>query len=416
MNTVEKGDSLEQQLYEFLLEQKRRDDWVYQVYPAKLCKISKKKKYHCRERNGDVEFDVVLEIFREEGTAPHNTVVFECKNHKASVHEREITDFSHKLGRIFGHAAKGVFVSASRLQSGAANVAKSRGIGIVKFDVNGMEIIADRTVRPGTRSSLLNAQVFEGARRTVSLKFSAYDNGKYFSSLPQLLTSFDKNPEPEKEEQYEASSGIVPYVSESSIEKLANIVLSNIDYHGGKVDLGLACRNHNLTVVHSDKFTFDNDGNAILGSMKFDEMALLINKHNNQYRERFTIAHELGHFVLGHGDYLRSDTVLEKNLLIADDSSEELNYERLEYQANIFASLLLLPRAEFMIELELQRKRLNYIDKGFGYIFVDDQPCNYALYNEFISALSDHFSVSKQAVDIRVKQTGLVNDQRKHRY
>jgi len=47
MNTTEKGNKLEDKLYEYLLDQQRHDNLVYDVYPASHCKVHRKQKYYC---------------------------------------------------------------------------------------------------------------------------------------------------------------------------------------------------------------------------------------------------------------------------------------------------------------------------------------------------------------------------------
>jgi Zn-dependent peptidase ImmA (M78 family) len=95
------------------------------------------------------------------------------------------------------------------------------------------------------------------------------------------------------------------------------------------------------------------------------------------------------------------------------ETDNKFNYERLEIQANIFASDLLLPAQMFRMKIDEYRRYLGIVDKGHGYIFVDDQPCNYELYIPLLSALSSYFEVSKRAVEIKLKRMGLLKDQRR---
>jgi Zn-dependent peptidase ImmA (M78 family) len=84
----------------------------------------------------------------------------------------------------------------------------------------------------------------------------------------------------------------------------------------------------------------------------------------------------------------------------------------MERQANRFASHLLLPSFSFATKVSELRDTFGIKDRGHGYIFVDDQPCNYSPYNDFLSELSLHFETSKQAIEIRLNQMGLLNDRR----
>ncbi len=62
MNTTEKGNKLEDQLYDYLYGQLVSGKHVFDIYPANLCEVHKKKKYYCKVREADVEFDVVIEV------------------------------------------------------------------------------------------------------------------------------------------------------------------------------------------------------------------------------------------------------------------------------------------------------------------------------------------------------------------
>lgn len=142
MNTVEKGDRLEDDFFDYLRSQQEGGELVFGTYSPELCEIFKKKNYYCHERKRAINFDVVVELRRKGATKPHLFVVFECKNHEGSIQETAVTDLSDKIGRLFRDASKGVMVVSSRLQSSAENLAKSRNIGIVKFDAGGIEFVA----------------------------------------------------------------------------------------------------------------------------------------------------------------------------------------------------------------------------------------------------------------------------------
>lgn len=412
MNTTEKGNKLEDQLYDYLHGQLVRGKHVFDVYPATLCEVHKKKKYYCREREGDVEFDVVIEIRREGRSEPHLRVIFECKNHEKPVQERDIRDFSDKIRGISAHGAKGLVVSSSRLQSGAEKVARNRGLGIVKFDENGIDIVADRTGGTWAENHFVKNQIFDGPEKSKSLKFSAYSDGRFFGSVNQLLRSFAPELAVGGGTVVGPLTNYVTFKSDTEIREIAQNSLNHLRHVRGAVDLEKLCVELDLQLSFSERLAQDPDGNPILGTANFNKTTIEVNLHGNKHRERFTIAHEIGHFCLRHDQYLHSDSIIEHDLLVDAQSDGTLNYERLESQANIFASELLLPDGDFRISVEALRLYIGIVDRGFGYIFVDDQPCNYTLYNKMMSALSNHFDVSKQAIEIRLKRMGLVTDKR----
>lgn len=65
MGTVEKGNKLEDEFYDYLCDQQRHGDLVYGAHAPKQCKIYKRKRYFSKTREGDVTFDIVIELYRE---------------------------------------------------------------------------------------------------------------------------------------------------------------------------------------------------------------------------------------------------------------------------------------------------------------------------------------------------------------
>jgi len=106
------------------------------------------------------------------------------------------------------------------------------------------------------------------------------------------------------------------------------------------------------------------------------QVAIEVNPWQTPYRQRFTVAHELGHYFLGHdlSDGLnRVDTIT--NLSNPTD--------KIETQANSFAAELLMPR-EF-IEHILYEQQISDIDK-----------------------IADMLQVSRLALGYRLKNLGLI--------
>lgn len=188
MNSKGKGDKLEDAFYRYLIDQKDRGELIFDIHPPQNCKIYKRKKYHCRVREADVEFDVVVEVYRTGSDKPHLYLIFECKNHCANVSEIHVNDFTSKVGRIFPYASKAVLVVNSPLQSGAEAVARNYKIGIVKYDEQGFEVIAERVVSYVERE-FIRSQVFKNNYMIKSLKFSAFHDGKYFSNINDFFES-----------------------------------------------------------------------------------------------------------------------------------------------------------------------------------------------------------------------------------
>lgn len=412
VNTKAKGDSLEDKFYEYLLSQKRQGELVFGLYPAHLCEIHKKKKYYCKIREADIEFDVVVELSHEGISSPHFAAVFECKNHSAPVQERDINDFSAKLDRIFKHANKGVIVTASRLQSGAEKVAKNYKMGVVKYDENGLEFVAHRKGRAWAENRFIQSQLFDRQAAAKSLKFSAYDDGKFFGSIEQLMRNIDPVLSTAGTNETNQTTQSIPYLADREIKQSVQLLLEQVGYEEGIVDLEKICSVLSIDLQRSEEAVQDVYGKFVLGSANFNRRTIVINLHENQRRERFTIAHEIGHFCLSHDRYLRSENIVEADLLIDSEKEINFNYDRLEFQANAFASELLLPEQIFVRKTNEYRQELQIRDRGHGYIFVDSQRCNYMPYDMLLAELSSYFDVSKQAIEIKLSKLNMLTDQR----
>lgn len=416
MSTVAKGSKLENEFFQYLIDQKSNGLEVYDLYGPDACKIYKSKRYYDREREAHVTFDVVIEVFRRGADTPHLFVVFECKNHTGPLKETLLTDFSDKLTRIFPHRVKGVIVTSSRLQSGAQKIASSRGIGIVKYCDGGFEIVAERTENPFFGPKYVASQLFERSYSTKQLKFSAFNDGAYFASLSEFLGSLARDAVQTPTTDVKSSSPRSSYFLADSIQHSVRDILVASSYLGGPVDLEKICDLLSVKLIITNQKVLDADGNKVLGQANFDKKSITINLHEDKNRERFTLAHEIGHFCLNHGRYLRSEYILKRDLLIGEESRARFKCENLEIQANIFASTLLLPEGSFVGEVARLSQSFNLGNNLRGrerpYIFVDNQRCNFEPYNKFLLAISTHFAVSKMVVEIRLKNLGLLTDER----
>jgi Zn-dependent peptidase ImmA (M78 family) len=119
---------------------------------------------------------------------------------------------------------------------------------------------------------------------------------------------------------------------------------------------------------------FIKDGVPIVG----------VNSIHHPNRQRFTIAHELGHYQL-HRDVLSSAVHVDKSFpVLMRDASSATGWDKREIEANQFAAALLMPKAS--IEHALGGKPLD-ID--------DDRP---------LDDIAKRFRVSRQALEYRIRK------------
>lgn len=113
----------------------------------------------------------------------------------------------------------------------------------------------------------------------------------------------------------------------------------------------------------------DKEGGAIIG----------INSTHHKNRQRFTIAHELGHYLLHKGEPTFIDRKFERINFRLGSTVNSANIEEIE--ANQFAAELLMPH-EFLIK---DIATIDDLEKG-----------------NLISDLSQRYQVSEQALTIRL--------------
>ena len=115
-----------------------------------------------------------------------------------------------------------------------------------------------------------------------------------------------------------------------------------------------------------------------------------INASHAKTRQRFTIAHEMGHLVLKH----RGDIFVDKTVRINRDSKSALAIDKNEIEANGFAAALLMPRDHIVREVQ---KRLDSKAGKKDYFLVDH--------------LASTFQVSTQAMEYRLNNLGILSPQ-----
>lgn len=117
--------------------------------------------------------------------------------------------------------------------------------------------------------------------------------------------------------------------------------------------------------------------------IKSDTPIIGVNSLHHPNRQRFTIAHELGHLILHRRQLINQVHVDKKFPVLMRDASASTGVELMEIQANNFAASLLMPAD--LVARELCKQRFD-ID--------DDKP---------IEQLAKKFRVSKQALEYRIR-------------
>jgi Zn-dependent peptidase ImmA (M78 family) len=168
----------------------------------------------------------------------------------------------------------------------------------------------------------------------------------------------------------------------------------------------------NLDVVPNSEYV----ERQVLGRINFQPLRIEVYRQEitNPGRAKFTLAHELAHHILNHGKYMTgewcdaSDFALERSASI-----DGTNVARMEFQANYLAASLLLPRHNVVSDFRGLASGLQLSNRGFGSLYVDDQPCNIQNFEAVARHFTSNYGVSHIAATIRLKSLGLLRDERK---
>lgn len=126
-------------------------------------------------------------------------------------------------------------------------------------------------------------------------------------------------------------------------------------------------------------YNFPDNFSGVIREIK-GHIVIGVNKNHHLNRQRFTIAHEIGHYLLGHS--MSHSIGLTNDVIIGEKSAIEIDKEK---EANCFAAELLIPKTMLASDIEKFRGKIKIPD------------------------LAKMYEVSDQAMSIRLLDTGLIN-------
>lgn len=126
----------------------------------------------------------------------------------------------------------------------------------------------------------------------------------------------------------------------------------------------------------------------ISGIVNYNERKILLNAADFNMRQRFTLAHEIGHIVLRHHENGKSEKV---------DYREDVSNpsEENERNANRFAAELLMPEKYFKEKFEEVKSKSDSNSDDYKIVI--------------INKLADYFITSYFTTRIRIKELGLLD-------
>jgi Zn-dependent peptidase ImmA (M78 family) len=396
---------------------------------ADLCKVFSKKGYYSKDRAKNIVFDISIEVYVPGAKTYSLLILIECKNYKHAVPVDDVEEFYQKLQQVSGANVKGILVSTNSFQESCFNFSRSKGIGLVRY-YDSKEIKWELMRSPSALVSLSFAET-EWLTARKGLTTQSYQS-RYFDCFcyaaeryTNSLRAFFSNlvlvnvEEPLKLELAKIIIGVddnrqlVAYREDSDIEDLTQTVLTSVNYQAGEVSLSDVClylaETTQLKIIFEPIEKYDG---TILGKLSFSPLEIRIYRSNDGHeREKFTLAHELGHYFLKHSKYMRGEQLDEADLEV--DEPRELGIKdlmRMEWQANYFASCLLLPTKQFAADFFAATQSFGLRDHGFGALYVDEQPCNIQSFYNVTGMLKLKYRVSRQVVKLRLKKLGLLTE------
>jgi hypothetical protein len=429
VNSTRIGNRLERAIFRLLKSEIDADRFFAK---KGLCQIFQKKGYYSPDRKKDIVFDVSVEVYLPGAQQYSLLVLFECKNYSHSVPVDDIEEFFAKVQQVAAANSKAVVASKSSFQSGALEFAKSKHMGLLRYfgpenfkwellrspsatssglrpDAESMVI--DGLTRPDFKSEVFDLFFQTPTRATTSL-------ANFFDDLV-VGTTLSDNEVRKIANPKSRQTHTVPFREKGDLEDLAEQTLESILYSSGPVALEAICKREadavGLSVRAGLPLLAPERSVPPLGRIQFEP--LIIDLYNQDVhhlgRDRFTLAHELAHHLLGHGEFMRREFCDEDDFVLGGQGRRlGSDISRMEYQSNYFASSLLMPRTNFVADFWRVLKQLDIQDKGYGALYVDNQRCNVDNYMYVTTALRGIYHVSRAATRIRLESLGLLRDVR----
>jgi Zn-dependent peptidase ImmA (M78 family) len=429
MNTTKKGDKFEKEILNLLKREIAQGNFFA---PPERCEVFAKKGYYSRDRKKDIIFDISVEISLPNQETYSILVLIECKNYNHPIPVDDVEEFHSKIQQVSGANVKGIFASSNSFQESAINFSQSKGIGLLRY-YSSDNFKWELTRSPSALASYQDAWstyriAYSGITTEpyISRYFDCYccSTGQYTNSLRAfffhlLLKDLDEETKSHLEKaivKAQDNASLVEYRTKTEIEAISLTALSEIAYRNGEVSLNSICdwqfRKNQLKLI-VDSTAKERSNSSVLGKITFDPLKITIYRGvDHRYdRERFTLAHEIGHHLLGHRRYMTGEYVEEADLDLENPVQIGIkDIVRMEWQANYFAACLLMPKVQFVADVLSVAKSLGLKDRGYGVIYLDRQSCNLNDYLKVTSMVKGKYKVSGTAMRIRLKELGLLND------
>ena len=159
----------------------------------------------------------------------------------------------------------------------------------------------------------------------------------------------------------------------------ANLLLKKFNVNEPPIDVDFIAKEIGIDLFYE---YLPDDISGILNIEQNKKPIIIINSEHHKNRKRFSIAHEIGHYILHKNNGIHID----KKSFLRDNKSSQALYS-IEIEANKFAAELLMP-------IELLKKEIENIED-----IIDFE-------EDIISELAKKFEVSTTAMGIKFQSLG----------
>ncbi len=321
--------------------------------------------------------------------------IIECKSYNKRVPVDDIEEFYGKIQQVGGVNVKGIFISNSPLQEGAFNIAESVGMMVIQGesaqDYNITLHKTSKNWKTGRQDSLpfiiatSNSEILGEGERLIERLIDK-----------EIVEIFRENND---------SKSVLYNIDKLTKEDIENHAMQILESINPKI----ISEAYPLSVKQLENFLREReevklvdfvDNDSLLGWCDIKASTIGINKLVvGSGRHLFILAHEYGHFHLhqklqigqnSYDQFSDSEYNFRKN---SHDLKNPKNW--IEWQANYFASSLLLPKPQFLARLW---KTQDSLQLRRGKYYLDDQFHNRQDFMELTKKMAYFFNVTKTSI------------------
>lgn len=383
INTTKIGTDYENRVFKLFSSLLQADELPF--VSKKNSKIFQHKNYTCVGLNRVIDFDITIETYNPNFNQHEwsSLVIIECKCLTHTVDISDLDEFETKMKKVSDSGIKGIMVTTKGFTSNSIEQAKKAHIALMVLSEEEHNWIVSRDInKPEQQMQILHGFNKPGVVPTIYI-----DNN--FISLYEYLNQINVS-------TTEQNVVNIPWLCHDEIKNKANDLYQSCTITSNDV------AGEVLVQYFSDiRINFSDFAQGVLGTLSFTDKIITLSNDlvSDIHIRNFTLAHELGHLYL-HKPVLEryNSPLLEYEEGFIANLPDEI-IKRMEIQANLFASYLLIPQLLFVNEVARLFKELSI---STGRLYLDHQPCNKHDVYTVLGALSKKFNVSIEAVKMRL--------------